>query len=130
MVYKVDDAYADKSGRSNSDTLLIGVWVCTIFLGGHFGMVNIKYTHAYFKTAVTGTTLVTQWISLHTPSAWDWGSIPGQGTRSCKSGRGQQQQKKYLVSLDNIPAFYSPPPSPLLAATNLFCASTSSLFLF
>lgn len=32
MVYKVDDAYADKSGRGNSDTLLIRVWVCTILV--------------------------------------------------------------------------------------------------
>ena len=30
----------------------------------------------------TGTSLVVQWLRLHTPNAGDPGSIPGQGTRS------------------------------------------------
>ena len=30
----------------------------------------------------TGTSLVVQWLSLHTPNAGGRGSIPGQGTRS------------------------------------------------
>ena len=29
-----------------------------------------------------GTSLVVQWVRLHTPNAGDLGSIPGQGTRS------------------------------------------------
>ena len=29
-----------------------------------------------------GTSLVAQWLRLHTPNTGDWGSTPGQGTRS------------------------------------------------
>ena len=28
-----------------------------------------------------GTSVVVQWLRLHTPNAGGWGSIPGQGTR-------------------------------------------------
>ena len=34
------------------------------------------------KTATRETSLVVQWLRLHTPSEGDQGSIPGQGTRA------------------------------------------------
>ena len=34
------------------------------------------------KAAITGISLVVQWLRLCTPNAGDPGSIPGQGTRS------------------------------------------------
>ena len=34
------------------------------------------------RSAQDGTSLVVQWLKLHTPNAGDLGSIPGQGTRS------------------------------------------------
>ena len=34
------------------------------------------------KLDVVGTSLVAQWLRLHTPNIGDPGSIPGQGTRS------------------------------------------------
>ena len=39
---------------------------------------NIK-----FKKAEHGTSLVVQWLRLHTHNAGGLGPIPGQGTRSC-----------------------------------------------
>ena len=36
----------------------------------------------YFKVHTHGTSLVAQWLRLHTPNAGGPGSIPGQGTRS------------------------------------------------
>ena len=32
------------------------------------------------RSAQDGTSLVVQWLKLHTPNAGDLGSIPGQGT--------------------------------------------------
>ena len=34
------------------------------------------------KTEFLGTSLVLQWVRLHTPNVGDQSSIPGQGTRS------------------------------------------------
>ena len=36
----------------------------------------------YIKKVRRGTSLVAQWVRLHTPNAGGPGSIPGQGTRS------------------------------------------------
>ena len=35
------------------------------------------------KKTVSRISLVVQWLSLCTPSAGDWSSVPGQGTRFC-----------------------------------------------
>ena len=37
-------------------------------------MLNVKY--------ISGTSMVVQWLRLHTPTAGDLGSIPGEGTES------------------------------------------------
>ena len=34
------------------------------------------------RSHIKGTSLVVQWVSLHTPNAGGLGSIPGRGTRS------------------------------------------------
>ena len=35
-----------------------------------------------YQEKLVGTSLLVQWLRLHTPNAGDQGSIPGQGTRS------------------------------------------------
>ena len=49
---------------------------------------SVREDFAYFpdsplKTGSSGTSLVGQWLRLHTPKAGGLGSIPDQGTRSC-----------------------------------------------
>ena len=39
-----------------------------------------KITMTEIRSAQDGTSLVVQWLKLHTPNAGDLGSIPGQGT--------------------------------------------------
>ena len=47
-----------------------------------------------------GTSLVVQWLRLHTPNAEGPGSIPGQGTRShmlqLRPGTAKKKKKKLL----------------------------------
>ena len=46
-------------------------------------MWNLKYdTNQHIYKTKTGTSLLVQWLRLHTPNAGGPGSIPGQGTRS------------------------------------------------
>ena len=60
---------------------------------GHISRENYhskRYMHPYVHSSTihnsqdmeAGTSLVAQWLRLHTPSAGGLGSIPGQGTRS------------------------------------------------
>ena len=41
--------------------------------------IRLKSKRIFFRG---GTSLVAQWLRLHTPNAGGWGPIPGQGTRS------------------------------------------------
>ncbi|TEA37609.1 hypothetical protein DBR06_SOUSAS5310036, partial [Sousa chinensis] len=53
---------------------------------------------------VLGTSLVVQWLRLHTPNAGGLGSIPGQGTRSHTSQlRVRMLQLKNLHAASKIP---------------------------
>ena len=45
----------------------------------------------------TGTSLVIQWLRLHTSAAGGPGSIPGRGTRSCMLCSAAQKKKKNIL---------------------------------
>ena len=44
-------------------------------------MAKVEDFRIYDKTEWSGTSLVVQWLGLHSPNARGPGSIPGQGTR-------------------------------------------------
>ena len=58
--------------------------------------------HSYLKKKKKGgTSLVVQWLRLCAPNAGGLGSIPGQGTRSCRS------QLKILHATTKVPTCHN-----------------------
>ena len=50
---------------------------------GHPAQSNSLGAGLFYQQEHFETSLVVQWLRLHTPSAGGLGLIPGQGTRSC-----------------------------------------------
>ena len=51
-----------------------------------------------YQEKLVGTSLVVQWLRLHTPNTGGLGSIPGQGTRSRMPWHCNQEKEKTCLN--------------------------------
>ena len=60
-----------------------------------------------FKKQTSGTSLVVQWLELHTSTAGGMGSIPGQGTKILQAAQLAKGEKN-VKHMDPIPYSFCP----------------------